>query len=707
MENNPLHQIMNPRSVVVAGVSNNFMKMGSIQALNLFSSGYKGKVMILHPHDETVMGKPAFKSAADLPETPELALLVTPTKVTLDVLDDLGKNGVKRAVIVTAGFREMGENGAHLEEKLKETAARHGIRFVGPNCIGVLNTHANLNLTVFPYNDKPGHVGLISQSGTYVAQTMPYLRERGIRYSQAISVGNATDIGIAECLEYMGEDPDTRAVALYIEGLSDGEAFVEAAMNVTRKKPVVALYVGGTGAGARSGMSHTGSLGGPDQLYDGIFEQAGVIRVHSSVDLYGWANTLANMPVPRGRRMAILTHSGGPASTMADACERAGLALPVFSEQLQQKIRPYIESTASAKNPVDLTFSMEHENFIQKIPELLFASDEIDGVLVHGVMDSGFAHEIHDNVRNMLSISKEDFVNSIRFDLTRLIELPHETQKPLVASSFLSNDHAARTMRDHEIPLFNFPEGAVGAMRALVQYGENCARLQKVAPWSPAKDIETKAPLPAGVMDEFAAKKLLAKYGVPVAPERKAVSFEEATAAAQEIGYPVALKGMPEGVAHKSEAGLVHLNIGSPEDLKAAWDKIESAAPGCPRLVASMVRGERELVAGMTRFAGFGPCVMLGVGGIFTEAVRDVTFRLAPVDHEEARSMPDSLRMKKLFDAQRGLPAVDRESLGKTIQALGRLALEHPEIEEIDVNPLIVSAGVPTAVDALIVCGGK
>ncbi len=704
MKNNPLDQIMNPRSVVIAGVSNNFMKMGSIQALNLFFSGYKGRVMILHPRHKQVMGKPAWKCAADLPETPDLAMLVTPTAVTLDVLDDLGRRGVKRAVIITAGFREMGADGALLEEKLKETAARHGIRFVGPNCIGVLNTHINLNLTVFPYKDKPGHVGLISQSGTYVAQTLPYLRERGIRYSQAISVGNATDIGMAECLEYLGDDPKTRAVALYVEGIIKGEAFVEAAMKVSRKKPIVALFVGGTEAGARSGMSHTGSLGGSDALYEGIFEQAGIIRARTSMELFGYANALANMPIPKGRRVAILTHSGGPASTMADACERAGLELPVFSEKLQTKIRPYIEATASAKNPVDLTFSTEYDNFVLKIPEILFASDEIDAMLIHGVMDSGFAHEIHDNLKNMISLSKEDFIKTFRFDLTRLLELPHETQKPLVASTFLSFDHAAQTMREHGIPLFTFPEAAVGAMNALVQYGQNRQRLEKVAPWPGEQKHALKSPLPGGVLDEYAAMKLLAEYGVPVVANSLANTLDEALDAAEKIGLPVVMKGLPKGIAHKSEAGLVHLNLSSKDELQKAWEKIESAAPGCPRLVAAMLRGERELVVGMTRFEGFGASVMLGIGGIFTEAVRDVTFRLAPVDAAQAAYMPDSLRMKALFDAQRGLPEVDRVSLAGTIQAVGRMALEHPEIEEIDINPLIVADGIPTAADALIVC---
>jgi len=472
MTENPLHAIMHPRSVVIAGASNNFLKMGSIQAMNLLHGGYHGEILFLHPTEKTVLGRPSYRTAAELPFAPELALLTTPTRVTPGLLDDLGKRGVRYAVITTAGFREMGPEGARLEAELSDIAARHGMRFVGPNCIGVLNAHEGMNLTVCPYTDPPGRLGLISQSGTYVAQTMPYLRDNGIRYSQAISVGNATSIDVVDCLDYLGNDSNTAAIAMYIEGIRRGREFLATATRVARRKPLVALYVGGSQAGARSSQSHTGSLGSPDRLFDGVCAQAGIVRASAVDEMFGWGHALANMPLPRGRRVAILTHSGGPATSMADACERNGLEVPEFSPALQSRIRAFLEPTASAKNPVDLTFVMGQESFIDKIPELLFTSDEIDAVLVHGMMDTGFASEMYKVAGHIFGISREDFIKPMEFDLTRLLELPARYGKPLVASNFLREDHAAETFRDRGVPLFRTPEAAVKALAALARAGE-------------------------------------------------------------------------------------------------------------------------------------------------------------------------------------------------------------------------------------------
>ena len=713
MPDNPLARLMSPRSIVVAGASNNFTKMGSVQALNLINGGYDGEVFFLHPTDDEVLGHPAYRDPADLPIAPDLALLVTPTKVTPGILDGLGQRGVRLAVVITAGFGEVGDGGKALEKELLAAADRHGMRFLGPNCMGIINTAIGLNVTFFPYHDRPGNLGLISQSGTYVTQTLPYLEELGIRYSQAISVGNASNIDVVDCLDHLGDDAETHAIAIYIEGVKRGREFLETARRVSAKKPIVALYVGGTEAGSRSCMSHTASMGAPDALFEGVFEQAGIIRAATIEDLYGWGHTFASMPPPKGNRMAILTHSGGPATSMADACERAGLKVPVFSNALQARIRALIEPTASARNPVDLTFSRDYHTFILRLPELLFASDEVDGILMHGVMDTCFSQHLYDLVSDRVSLTKEEFIEASKFDLTRLLELPAESGKPLVTANFLSDDHAAQVFRDNDIPLFKGPERAVEAMGALYRYGAFRRRVEGGTP-TPGEDGGTDVPgvpetitTAEGVMDEYESMRLLERYGVPVADERRAEGLQEALAAAREIGYPVVLKGLAPGVAHKTEAGLVHAGVRSDAELEVAWQAIEERVPGCACIVAVMLAGERELVVGMTRFPGFGPCLMLGIGGLFTEAIRDVTFRCAPVTIEEAMAMPDSLGLRKLFDARRGEPEVDRAGLACTIRGVGRLALEHPEIAEIDINPMIVTVdGKPVAADALVVLTG-
>jgi acetate---CoA ligase (ADP-forming) len=708
MSSSPLQTIMNPRSVVVAGASNNFMKMGSLQALNLINGGFGGEIYFLHPTEKKILGRDAYAAPENLPAVPDLAMLVTPVKVTVKLLEQLGKIGVKHAIIVTAGFREVGEEGAQLESELVRIAEQYGIRFVGPNCIGILNAGIGLNLTVLAYNDRPGGLSLISQSGTYVAQLMPYLRERGIRYSQAISVGNSTNIDQVDCLEYLGDDPSTRAIIMYIEEIKRGREFIETARKVAAKKPIVVLYVGGTATGARSCLSHTGSLGTPDVLMNGIFAQAGVIRASTVDELFGWGHALANMPVPKGNRVAILTHSGGPATSMADTCEREGLQLPAFSQELQDEIAPMIEATASAKNPVDLTFSMDYESFVVKIPRILFNSDEVDSVLFHGLMDTGFSNEMYDHIKDRLQIEKEEFLKVSSFNLQPLLELVKKSDKPLISSNFLSNDHAAQTFRDNDLPLYRYPEAAVRALAALVRYGKIKERMNQGAAW--ASSVCSTGTCPTGpriekqgVLDEFESAILLNGYQIPIAEQQKVDSLDRALEAAAAIGYPVVLKGLPEGEAHKSESGLVHLDIDCDDKLRSAYNAIEKAAPGCPRLVAQKLHGQRELTVGMTRFEKYGPCVMFGIGGIFTEAYADVVFRAAPVSRIEALAMIDSLRNVKLLGELRGLPEVDREVLASIIGSVGELALDHPEIEEIDINPLIIVGNQPIAADALIV----
>ena len=303
MKENPLKLLMNPKSIAILGASNSPMKMGTMNALSIIHDGYKGSFYPMHRKEKTVLGFPAYASVEDLPEAPDLAMFVIPADQIPPLMEDFGKKGTRRAIVITAGFKETGEEGIRKERELLEIARRYGIRFVGPNCMGILNTEISLNTTVLATSEKPGLFGLASQSGTYITQVLPYMKKRGVRFSKAISVGNEADLSIIDAMEYLGEDEQTKAVGLYIEGIRDVPRFLEVARRITPRKPVVAQYVGGSGAGARSGQSHTGAMAGPDYLYDGLFRQAGVIRVHSIEELfiYGWA--LAAQPRLKGKRM--------------------------------------------------------------------------------------------------------------------------------------------------------------------------------------------------------------------------------------------------------------------------------------------------------------------------------------------------------------------------------------------------------------------
>lgn len=474
MTQHPLYQIMNPHSVAIVGASNDLTKMGTIQLLNLLGGKYPGKVYPIHPQEETVLGLKAYHSARELPEPVDLAILTLPTSAVPEVLRDLGERGVRRAIVISGGFKETGEKGRELEEQIVGIARRYGIRFLGPNCIGVIHPAFHLNPTMFPYPHQPGFVGVASQSGTYVTQILRLLAKTQIGYSQAFSVGNGADLDLVDCIEYLGSDPQTKAIALYIEGIKRPREFIRVASRVTLGKPIVAVYVGGTEAGARSSASHTGSLSGPDHLYDALFRQSGVIRAYSVEDLYEWAWALASLPLPRGRNMAILTHSGGPASSLADACNRFDLNVPVFSESLQAKIRQLLPATGSTCNPVDLTFFIDMTVLLEKLPQIILEDPAIDGLLIHGIQGSSYFRSIAEIAKTWVKIPPYEKVKNIFFSaMEAFVRLPEKYGKPVVASAFDDReDDAVAFVQDQSLPCYRAPERAVRAMAALCQYAE-------------------------------------------------------------------------------------------------------------------------------------------------------------------------------------------------------------------------------------------
>lgn len=715
MAENPLHLIMNPRSIATVGAGNNPFKMGTIQALSIIKDGWRGRFYPVHPREETVLGCRAYRRAADLPEAPDLVMLVVPPAEVPALLNQFGRLGTRRAVIISAGFKEAGEVGVALEKEAREIAARHGIRFLGPNCMGILNTAASLNLTVLPHSDRPGFLGLASQSGTYVTQTLPYLKQRGIRLSKAISVGNEADIDIVEALEFLGEDPDTRAISLYIEGLRRVGPFLEAARRITPRKPVVAQYVGGSAAGARAGLSHTGAVAGPDALYEGLFRQAGILRVNSVEELYavGWA--LAVLPPLCGNRIAVLTNSGGPGSAMANALNSAGLEVPLFSARLQQQIRQHILPYAACGNPVDLTFHLDSRVLTYTLPEIIAGSGEVDGMVLHGAMSSGFMEEVYPHLEGLLGgLSREEFLEQSAVDAAPAAGLSRRFNLPLVVSSFFDRDNYTAAYREAEVPVVDSPEKAARAMDYLNRYRLVRERGESPAPVLPGAAAAGAAAIVAAAsregfrsLDEFRSKRILAAYGIPVSEDRLVSGAEEAAAAAVEIGFPVAVKACSPDLPHKTEKGLVHLDLGSAEEVRRACRAVTRAAGGAvPVLVSRMVAGKRELAAGVTRYPGFGPVVAFGWGGVCTEALGDTAFRVAPLSLPEARELIGETRVSRLLGPFRGAPAADLDALALLLQRLSILAMLHPEISEIDLNPIIICGSAPVAVDALVVLHG-
>jgi len=698
---------MNPSSIAIVGASNNFKTMGTIQLFNLLNSGFPGEVLPVHPKEEKVLGKKAYASVEDLPYPPDLAVLVVPTRLVPEMLEAFGKLGTSHAVIITAGFKETGESGLILERSIVDIAQTYGIRFLGPNCLGIVNSHLPLNITVAPLMDTRGKLSLASQSGTYVAQTVNFLHKNGIVLNKAISVGNEANIDITDCIEYLGNDESTRAIGLYIEGIRDAGRFLEVARRVSRTKPIIAQYVGGTEAGARSGSSHTGAMAGPDYVYDGLFEQAGIIRVETIEEMFrtGWA--LATQPPLTGKRIAVLTNSGGPGTGISTTCNANGLEVPEFSETLQNKISRYLPGHASAKNPVDLTFHIDMEALTEKIPRELFASDEIHGVIIHGIMDTGFMELLYPYVKDYFKVSKEDFLKNAEISMEPLLAMPETYKKPLMISSFFGReDHCMRVFHEHGIPTFDSPEKTAKAMGALLKHLHIRTRA--------LNDPVRTGHIPDGAeyiinqtssrtIDEYRAKKLLRAYGIPTTTEELAESLEAAEEHAHTIGYPVALKVCSPDISHKTESGLVHLNIRDKDALKAAYTSINSNGNNLPVLISQMLHGDREFMAGISHHPGFPPCVMFGLGGIFAEALNDITIRLAPLSLSDAMEMIENISARALIGSYRNMQPVEKDTVAAILIALSQIALDFPGIKEIDLNPIIVQQGKPTVADALII----
>jgi acetyltransferase len=639
-------------------------------------------------------------------------MFVLPSQHLLPVFEAFGKIGTKYAIVITAGFNEAGEEGSEMEEQLKALARKYNIRFIGPNCMGIVNREISLNTSVSPIVGKPGKLGLISQSGTYVAQTIDYLKKRGIRLSKAVSVGNEADISIIDVLEYLGEDDQTSAISMYIESIRDVKRFLKVARKITPHKPVIAQYIGGSEAGGRAGLSHTGAMAGKDYLYDGLFKQAGIIRVYSVEDLYGIGWALATQPRMKGNRIGVITNSGGPGSAIADTCDANGCEMPAFSKELQAKIKPLIPAHAPCGNPVDMTFALDMKVMTHTIPDLVMKSGEVDGIIMHGAMSTGFLAAVFPHLSDLMpGITIEDMVKGATKDLTDSVRLPFENNMPMTVSSFFDRtDQYTKEYEDNDIPVFDSPEKAAHAISAMVKYRRIQERISYIRPVelepneTARQILKQAAEKNQKALDEYDAKRLLESYGIPVPEEALCHNADEAREAAQKIGFPVVVKACDSSILHKTDSGLVYLNISDQKSLEASYAAIQkSVGRPVPVLVGEMIKGQREFLAGITFDEQFGPCVAFGVGGIFTEALNDVSYRIAPMNEDESEEMINDIRSKKLLSAYRGMPAVNIKSLAKILSTLSSLPLIHDEIREIDINPIIFSDTEPFAVDALIV----
>ncbi len=684
-----LRHVLEPKTVAVIGASRQPGSVGYSILQNLLRGNFTGVVYPVNPRAHAICGVRAYPSVLDVPESVDLAVIALPASTVPDVMTHCGAKGVRDAIVISAGFKETGSEGAKLEEQVKAIARSHGIGLVGPNCLGVINTDSSVLLNASFAKEMPrtGNIAFISQSGALCTAVLDYAKGQGIGFSKVVSLGNKADINANDFLAYLWHDPRTQVILLYLEDIIEGWNFLRLAREITGEgthhKPVLALKSGRTQAGARAAASHTGSLAGSDEVYETIFTQAGVIRVDTVGDLFDYARAFSSQPLPKGRRTVIITNAGGPGIMATDACVRYGLDVPQLGDATASALRERLPSSASVHNPVDLIGDAQHDRYEAALGSVL--------------QDPG--------VEAVIVLLTPQAMTDIESTAAAVAELTKDNEKPVLCSFIGTADVAvgSRILQENGVPCYTFPEDAVRALSAMTRYNEWVTR-----PRTPVRTFEANAERACvlltestrnrqGFISQDAALEVLESYHFPVLPWGMARSAEDAVAHADRIGYPVALKVVSPEIVHKFDIGGVRLNLGNGTEIAQAFtamcDSIKTLQPEATIegvLVQSMARKGREVIIGMKRDRQFGPLIMFGLGGIYVETLRDVTFRLAPVRELGTLRMIDGIRSYKLLEGMRGEPPADIGMIAECIMRLSQLCIEQDGINEIDINPLIV-----------------
>lgn len=695
-----LDAILRPRSIAVIGASRKPNTIGWQILDNLLRHGYAGAVYPVNPTAEAVHSIRAYPSVEAIPHPVDLAVLVVPKQHVLAAAEECGRMGVRGLLVISAGFREVGGEGAERERQLVEIVRRHGMRLVGPNCMGVLNTAPDLsmNATFAPTMPPSGRVAFLSQSGAMGVTILDYAAEYGIGISQFVSVGNKPDVSGNDLLEYWAGDDRTGLVLMYLENFGNPRRFHALAREITRRKPVIAVKSGRSGAGARAASSHTGALAAGDIATDALLHQSGVLRVDTVEEMFDLAMAFSHQPVPRGNRVAIVTNAGGPGILIADACEAAGLHVTELTEETRTRLAEYLPEEASVRNPVDMIASATAHSYRTAV-EMVLADPQVDAVIATFVPPLG--------------VRQEDVAEAI------VAAVAGQSEKPVLAV-LMGREGLPQGLAELNaagIPGYRFPESAARALAAMYRHRRWLDR-----PTGTVRRFEVDADTVAGIIDAAQAEgraklsetevmRVLQAYGVPVAPYAVARTADEAVAAADAVAGPVVLKVLSPHVIHKSDVGGVAVGVDGKGEVRAAFRRMTTEVPARAGiepaqvegvLVQAMVRGGKETIIGMSQDPAFGPLLMFGLGGIYVEALGDVVFRVHPVTDVDAAEMTRGIRGVKLLEGVRGEPAVDFERIEEVIARISQLVGEHPAIAELDVNPWVALPDGGVAVDGRI-----
>jgi acetate---CoA ligase (ADP-forming) len=693
-----LDPIFRPRSIAVIGASRTPGTVGYEIIHNLLAEGYSGAIYPINPNATAVHSIPSYKSVHDVPGVIDLAIIAVPKERALVVAEQCGERGVRTLIVITAGFKEVGPAGQERETQLLAIAHKYGMRMVGPNCLGVVNTAADIrmNATFAPIMPPAGPVSFMSQSGAMGVTILDYAAEYGIGINHFVSIGNKADVSGNDLIEYWAQDDATRVILMYLENFGKPRRFTRVARNVTKLKPVIAVKAGRTAAGARAASSHTGALAGLDSATDALLAQCGVIRVDTVEELFDLAMAFGRLPVPKGNRVAVVTNAGGPGIIITDSCESRGLKVVELSPETQARLRTNLPEEASVRNPVDMIASATPDSYRLAL-EAVLADPNIDAAIAAFVPP--------------LRVRQQDVAKAIVDARNAFPDKP--MLAVLMGRAGLPEGRAGLWAAG--VPAYIFPESAARSLAAMYKYskwverpvGEE--RVFDVDRDTVREIIAAGLAAGAGYLERNAVLAILDAYGVATLRAGSARTADEAVEAAHQIGLPVVIKIDSPDVVHKTDVGGVALDLRSDEDVRAAFEamlaRVRQRQPDA-RIegvtVERYVRGGRETIIGVSQDPAFGPVIMFGMGGIYVEALKDVSFRIQPVSDIDAREMVREIRGIKLLEGMRGEAPADIDIIEETIQRISQLVGDHPEIIEMDINPFVVLEKGGIVVDARI-----
>ncbi|MDE3068860.1 MAG: acetate--CoA ligase family protein [Verrucomicrobiota bacterium] len=686
-----LETLLYPKSVAVVGASRNPQKVGHAVLANLIHGGFRGAIVPVNPDAAEILGLKCFKSPADHTGGIDLSVIVVAGKHVKEALRQSIDAGARSVIVITAGFKEVSAAGARAERELVDYCRSRGARMVGPNCLGVLNTDHQMNATFAPSVPPPGKISVLSQSGALCVAILDWAARQKLGLGKVISFGNKADLNEVDFIQALAEDPETKVIAGYLESITEGDKFLRVAEQAASVKPVVILKVGVTAAGAKAASSHTGSLAGTDIAYGAAFRRAGVIRAENFEALFDYATAFALQPLPAGGRVAVITNAGGPGIMAADAAEGLGLKMAAPSPASDAKLRAFLPPSAAFGNPVDVIGDADPDRYARAF-EVMEEDENVDGVVV--------------------LVTPQNMTRPL--ELAEKLAAAHRGKKPVLAAFMGGMEVAPAQERllALGIPNYPSPDRAIVALKAMCDYAAWRRRPPRVVTRFPVNrrrvDRILRLQLRSGQaqMGEVEAKEILRAYDFTVLDGQLARNGEEAVDIAERLGYPVVLKISSPDIIHKSDFGGVRLNLANAEQVRDAFDltmaRIARKAPQAHlrgAYVEKMGQRGREVILGMTRDPQFGPMLMFGLGGIFVEVMKDVTFHLAPITAGEAMQMLKGTRSYALLQGARGQAPVDLDAIAGALQRISQLATDYPQIMELDINPFIVG---PVGVQAYV-----